>query len=372
MYYERVMPSLFSKPSKKSASTRRPLLKKKSKLSLKLIAPALAMVITLAGAGIATMLAQKSQENRGSASGCQYGATSCSSSTGLLWRCDGNSFQDTGEVCNESVANPPPENTSSWNADGTCIEDRWRCVDGFEQNCQNGVFHETVYKCGGVSQPNPGESCPRYDNTCQDGKYSECQCQNDGTNCSWQRRPDWDINCTSDYYEWGAGGGSGSTQTGSSQSSRKQITVSGFVACLDSDGTTYAVEGAKVDAYGWPNPSGWTADALSGPTGKFTITVPGNNDYAIRINQDWDVTVVKNGQRRIINGWKMGQLQAVHACTPKGAAGSINCTNLTIKGTYEGDAGFCSTQPVSSYEVCRMGDTDNNPNFDFLFTSCGF
>ncbi len=221
------MPSLFSKPSKKSAGTRRSVLKKKSKLSLKFIAPALAMVITLAGAGIATMLAQKSQENRGQAAGCNPNVDQprCSDNDGHWWTCQdpgekGNWSYQKGGVCNESIANPSPADTSSFNADGTCKEGKEICRNEKLQYCKDNNWITTERHCG--INYSIGSSCEIGAVQCNDSQYFVCECNgsylgNSTANCSWQRVTARDADCNSDFYGQGAGGGSGSSQGGASQ-----------------------------------------------------------------------------------------------------------------------------------------------------------
>jgi hypothetical protein len=207
------MPRVSTKSSKPKSN----LAKKKNLRKFKLISGLIAFVIVAVGAAAASQLAKISQENRSSASGCQLGVTSCSNSTGLLWECDGNSFQqkDGPVVCNQALVDEKTAD-SSFRADGSCKGGFNRCVDGYEQYCgEDGKFVQGNIECGGVNQPANGQVCAQDDWQCKDGKSSTCECLLDGSNCSWQRRTKNDNDCTSDYYAWGAGNGGG--QPSSSQ-----------------------------------------------------------------------------------------------------------------------------------------------------------
>lgn len=160
-----------------------------------------AFVVVAIGVAAASSLARISQENRSSASGCQLGATSCSSKTGLLWECDGNSFQEKPGpvVCNQALVDANLAN-SSYTADGRCRDYRHRCVDGKEQICFGGIWEQLHYSCDIGAKPRQGEACPNDTYACRDGRYFYCQCTN-GTDCSWQDHGPKNF-CNDDYYSW--------------------------------------------------------------------------------------------------------------------------------------------------------------------------
>lgn len=198
--------------------------KNKAARKFRIVTGLAAFVVVAIGVAAASSLARISQENRSSASGgCVPGDQKCSDKDGHWWVCSdpgktNNYSYQKGGVCNEAVANPP--DTALYTPDGKCIEPQFRCENGIQQFCKNGIWENTALdstqqtiSCDPGKQPKAGEVCADNVKFCNaNNKYMVCECKGaDDTNCSWQERSYANVYCR-------GGGSQGGSQLSSPQS----------------------------------------------------------------------------------------------------------------------------------------------------------